>query len=85
MKKFCCNFEKIKKYNNFDEIRGNVWKTIEKIFRKLKKNWLVLNIICLNFEKHLSFLRKFYINFGNLQDSYKMLYKSSITKKFDEI
>ncbi len=43
----------MKIYTNFDEIRGKVWRTFEKILRKFKKNWSVLNI-CWNFEKNLN-------------------------------
>ncbi len=28
----------MKIFKNFDEIKGNVWKTIEKILQNLKKN-----------------------------------------------
>ncbi len=33
----------MKVYKNFDEIRGKIKKTTEKILQKLKKNWSVLN------------------------------------------
>ncbi len=65
-------------YKNFDEIKRKVWRTIEKILRKLKKKkWSVFNIYW-NFEKNSSFLRNFYLNFGNLLDSEKILDKSGI-------
>ncbi len=52
---------------NFDDIRGKVLKSIEKILRKFLKNCSVLNI-CWNLEKKL-FLNKFYVNLRILQDS----------------
>ncbi len=54
----------MKIYINFDEISGRVKKTIEKILRKFKKDDEFQN-----FENNLSFLRKFYVNLRNLQDS----------------
>ncbi len=52
----------MKIYKNFDEMREKVWKTIEKILRKVKKNSSVLNI-CWNFEKNLSLFKKILCKF----------------------
>ncbi len=50
----------------------------ENIPKLKKQNWSVLNSICWNFEQNLLFLKKFYVNFLNLQDFFKFLDKSCI-------
>ncbi len=71
----------MKKYKNFNEIRGKVWKTIEKILRKFKKKLISFKCL-LKLKKKLShiwenfllilgifkILKKFYVNLGKLQD-----------------
>ncbi len=52
----------MKIYKNFDEIRGKVKKTTEKILRKFKKELITLNIA--EILKKVAILRKFSINFG---------------------
>ncbi len=43
----------MKIYKNFDEIRGKVWITIEKILGQLKKEKRSVLNTCLNFENNL--------------------------------
>ncbi len=45
-----------------------MFKLSRKYYENWKKNSSILNI-CWNFEKKLSFLRKFYVNFGGVQNN----------------
>ncbi len=58
----------MKIYKNDDEIKGKIWKTIEKILLNLKK--LIIFKYSLKFWKKIKpFLITFYVNLRNLQDS----------------
>ncbi len=62
-KKFLTN----KKYKNFDEIKKSL-KNYRENITKIKKKIDLLNIRW-NLKKIVSFLRQFYVNFRNHQDS----------------